>query len=135
MLQKIIQVDQEYNKVSTDGATDPLWSDALQVDSKVAEQQPELDHAQVLPPDQQVVVWRCFFLLWLGGTWPYQSILQVPDSLSATRFGQSALLQAQAYYVKAFDAPYLEFYILMTFTWGLLVCHLFQVLTGSAKVL
>ena len=63
---------------------------------------------------RQRLVWWAFCLMWLGGTWPYQ-----------------AILQAQAYY--GASLPGLDFFVLMTFTWPLLGCHLLQVLSGAAK--
>jgi len=52
-------------------------------------------------------VWWGFCLLWLGGTWPYQ-----------------AILQAQQYYARSM--PGLGFFVLMTFAWPLLGGHLVQ---------
>jgi hypothetical protein len=65
-------------------------------------------------PTEDHLLWWAFALLWLGGTWPYQSTLQ-----------------AQAYY--ATELPDLDFLILITFTWPLLGSHLLQVFTGAAK--
>ena len=53
------------------------------------------------------LVWWGFCLLWLGGTWPYQ-----------------AILQAQQYYARSM--PGLGFFVLITFTWPLLGAHLVQ---------
>jgi len=63
---------------------------------------------------RQRLVWWAFCLMWLGGTWPYQAILQAQQYYGATLRG-------------------LDFFVLMTFTWPLLGCHLLQVLSGAAK--
>jgi hypothetical protein len=134
MLPKIMQVvGQTYTEVDkqADDVRDPL----VMGQPNGQETQNDAQQLRSLPRGQQIIVWRCFFLLWLGGTWPYQAILQVfIATASCITLSRRCFGQAQAYYVKAFKAQYLEFYILMTFTWGLLVCHLFQVLSGSAKV-
>jgi hypothetical protein len=75
------------------------------------------EHAELLPASlqsEQRLLWWGFCLLWLGGTWPYQ-----------------AVLQAQAYYQASL--PDLSFLVLMMFTWPLLGCHCAQVLSGLAK--
>ena len=65
-------------------------------------------------PSESRLLWWGFCALWLGGTWPYQ-----------------AILQAQVYYQASI--PDLSFLVLMTFTWPLLLCHVIQVLSGAAK--
>ena len=62
-----------------------------------------------------LVLWWAFALLWLGGSWPYQ-----------------ALLQAQAFF-HASALPNLDFYMLVCFTWPLLFFHGSMVLSGTAK--
>ena len=56
--------------------------------------------------------WWSFCLLWLGGTWPYQ-----------------AVLQAQVYY--SAELPDLASAVLLLFTWPLLLCHTLQVICSS----
>ena len=63
----------------------------------------------------QRMVWWGFCLLWLGGTWPYQ-----------------ALLQAQAYYSKTMSNDF-GFLNIMAFSWPLFALHIFNVLSGAAK--
>mmetsp|Transcript_31641 Transcript_31641/g.58135 ORF Transcript_31641/g.58135 Transcript_31641/m.58135 type:complete len:432 (-) Transcript_31641:58-1353(-) len=60
------------------------------------------------------LTWWGFCWLWLGGNWAYQSILQ-----------------AQAYY--ADQMPGLSYFLLLTFSWPLLGCHLLNILSGAAK--
>lgn len=64
------------------------------------------------------VTWLSFFALWLGGTWPYQ-----------------AVLQAQSYYVDALGATWLVPTLLVIYTWGLLLFFVAQLSLGMERLL
>ena len=68
--------------------------------------------------NDDTATWLTFFCLWLGGTWPYQ-----------------AVLQAQSYYVAALGASWLVPTLLVIYTWGLLVIFLLNLAFGTARLL
>ena len=65
-----------------------------------------------------LITWFTFFALWLGGTWPYQ-----------------AVLQAQSYYVDALGATWLIPVLLVIYTWGLLLFFIAQLAMGTDRLL